>query len=91
MQENAIIYESRAYMEYAKTWHSEDSPWKGRQIQKMAESNNLNPQKVAEIGCGAGVILRELSQKINFNNAVFFRFRHLAASDQNGEKMKPKV
>ncbi len=44
------------------TFHVEDSPWKAGQISKMLERHDLSPASVAEIGCGAGEILVQLSK-----------------------------
>lgn len=57
------IYEDGEYLENNPSWHEEDSPWKAQQIIKMVEKNRLNPTTVCEIGCGAGEILFQLSEK----------------------------
>lgn len=57
------IYTSGKYLESTQTWHAEDSPWKAEQLIKIISNNSLHPQSIAEIGCGAGVILDELSKK----------------------------
>jgi SAM-dependent methyltransferase len=57
------IYTSGKYLETTETWHTEDSPWKADQIIKIIVDNHLHPQTISEIGCGAGVILDELSKK----------------------------
>jgi SAM-dependent methyltransferase len=60
----ANIYKSGEYLNATdKTWHSEDSPWKATQIFQIIKNNNLRPEKVAELGCGAGQILVELSKQ----------------------------
>ena len=58
MQES--IYKNGTYLNENPSWHVEDSPWKARQIQKMIEKNKLQFSSVAEIGCGAGEVLRQL-------------------------------
>lgn len=56
------IYASSEYLHATDgTWHSEDSPWKAAQIAKMIERHGLRPATVGEVGCGSGVVLRELS------------------------------
>lgn len=62
MSEN--IYTQGEYLENNPTWHIEDSPWKANQILKMIERNNLFPNSISEIGCGAGEILNQLSIKM---------------------------
>ncbi|MEI9946589.1 MAG: methyltransferase domain-containing protein [Chitinophagaceae bacterium] len=54
------IYNDGQYLDYNPSWHIEDSPWKAGQIRKMIERNKLQFSSVAEIGCGAGEILRQL-------------------------------
>lgn len=55
------MYNDGTYRENNPTWHEEDSPWKAVQIRKIIEKNFLNPNKICEIGCGAGEILNQLS------------------------------
>lgn len=57
----AQIYSDGTYRENNPTWHEEDSPWKAIQIRKIIEKNFLCPNKICEIGCGAGEILNQLS------------------------------
>ena len=64
------IYTSGEYHEKHPTWHVEDSPWKAQQILKMMQRNNLNPETVCEVGCGAGEILRQL--QLNMGNMCKF-------------------
>jgi 2-polyprenyl-3-methyl-5-hydroxy-6-metoxy-1,4-benzoquinol methylase len=63
MEAKTDIYNDGAYAAKNETWHIEDSPWKAAQIQKMLHKNGIQPQKVAEIGCGVGEILNLLSQQ----------------------------
>lgn len=48
------------YLSNNPSWHTEDSPWKARQILKMIKKNGILPKTVSEIGCGAGEILNQL-------------------------------
>jgi hypothetical protein len=57
------IYTSGKYLEATKTWHTEDSPWKANQIMKIISDNKIYPQQIGEVGCGGGMILKELSEK----------------------------
>lgn len=61
-QEPTAIYQDGTYLAHNQSWHAEDSPWKARQIEKLFARNDLNPLTVCEVGCGAGEILRQLSQ-----------------------------
>jgi ubiquinone/menaquinone biosynthesis C-methylase UbiE len=42
----------------------EDSPWKARQVLKMLSRHDLRPRVIAEVGCGAGEILRQLHDRM---------------------------
>lgn len=63
------IYENEKYLIENKTWHVEDSPWKASQILRLIEVNNieLDSITICEVGCGAGEILVQLSEKIESN------------------------
>ena len=67
----STIYTSGKYLEVTQTWHAEDSPWKASQILKLLVKNNVAPHRVAEIGCGVGGILRELSRTDVLLNTQF--------------------
>ena len=57
------VYTSGKYLDRNETWHAEDSPWKANQIYDMIVKNGLKPLAIDEVGCGVGVILKELSRK----------------------------
>ena len=57
------IYTSGEYLKTTQTWHTEDSPWKANQIIEIICNNHLQPKTIAEVGCGAGAIIDELSKK----------------------------
>jgi SAM-dependent methyltransferase len=65
------IYTSGPYLESTPTWHSEDSPWKAAQISKIISQNKIQLSRIAEIGCGAGAVLEELSKRDDFCRAQF--------------------
>jgi 2-polyprenyl-3-methyl-5-hydroxy-6-metoxy-1,4-benzoquinol methylase len=54
-------------------YYSEDSPYKAAKIFQILEQNNLQLKikSVADIGCGAGLIMDELSKKDEFKGVVF--------------------
>lgn len=54
-------YHDGGYLAKNPTWDVEDSPWKAANVIKMMERNQLAPSCIAEVGCGAGEILNQLS------------------------------
>ena len=65
------IYTSGRYLEATQTWHAEDSPWKAEQIKKIIDKNHIQPKNIAEIGCGSGSILNELSKLPDLQSVCF--------------------
>ena len=68
------IYQSGEYLEKTISWHTEDSPWKATQIDKILANNDINPTNLVEIGCGAGRILEALSEKSRYGDTKFFGY-----------------
>jgi len=58
------FYETGDYLKHNESWHTEDSPWKASNILKILRRNQLQPQTVCEVGCGAGEILRQMSREL---------------------------
>lgn len=65
------IYKSGGYLQATKSWHAEDSKWKATQIKAILDRNAVLCEQVAEIGCGSGSILDELSKFPDLQNAHF--------------------
>ena len=65
------IYTSGEYLKTTQTWHTEDSPWKANQVIEIICNNHLQPKTIAEIGCGAGAIIDELSRKEYLSGTQF--------------------
>jgi len=65
------IYTSGEYVATNQTWHAEDSAWKAEQIARIISRNSIHPSTITEIGCGAGVILEELSRKERLKEVQF--------------------
>ena len=57
------IYTDGTYIQENPLWHQEDSPWKACHIADIINKNGLDPKSICEIGCGAGEILSQLSEK----------------------------
>lgn len=66
------IYKDGTYLEKNSTWHVEDSPWKANQITKLLLRNQITPETIGEVGCGAGEILKQLSSK--FQSSDFYGY-----------------
>jgi SAM-dependent methyltransferase len=65
------IYKSGAYLETTKSWHAEDARWKAARIKAILDKNAVRPKSIAEIGCGSGAILDELSKSPDLLDARF--------------------
>ena len=59
------LYSSSRYMEMNPGWHVEESPWKAEQILRMLSRHGLAPKEIAEVGSGAGEVLRQLQQAMD--------------------------
>lgn len=52
------IYDNGEYLSRNPGWHVEHSAWKVGHINRILSRNRVRPATVAEIGCGAGEVLR---------------------------------
>ena len=59
------IYTDGAYLEKNPLWHTDESPFKVRQIQRMLQKDRLNPTTICEVGCGAGEVLKLLQNSMD--------------------------
>ena len=55
------IYEDGSYLRANPTWGEEDLAWKAAQVIKILNRNGLRPAQIADVGCGAGAILDQVS------------------------------
>jgi SAM-dependent methyltransferase len=55
------MYRDGEYVRRHPTWHVEDSPWKAQQAIKILKRNSIAPRTIAEVGCGAGEVIRRVS------------------------------
>lgn len=53
-------YTSGCYLEKNPLWHTEESPWKAKQVMRMLNRHGIVPRTICEVGCGAGEVLRQL-------------------------------
>jgi cyclopropane fatty-acyl-phospholipid synthase-like methyltransferase len=56
-------YLDGAYLAHNPGWHAEHSPTKARWIDELLKRNRLEPQSIAEVGCGSGEILVGLKNR----------------------------
>lgn len=65
------IYKEDQYLEKNPAWHVEDSSWKAKQIIRIIEKNKIKFSTLCDIGCGAGEILYQLSER--FREDITYR------------------
>lgn len=51
------IYQDGGYLEHNPNWHAEDAPYKARWIHDLLSKTGIQPQTIAEVGCGSGEVL----------------------------------
>lgn len=56
----SAIYRDGSYLKSNPSWHTEESPFKVRQILRMLRRRNLAPATICDVGCGAGMVLAGL-------------------------------
>lgn len=61
---DANRYTDGRYLDDNPRYHVEDSPWKAAQVRKMLARHPAPVRTVAEVGCGAGEILRQLQLEL---------------------------
>jgi len=61
------IYTDGTYRERNPLWHTDESPFKIKQIMQMFHRHRLHPKTIAEVGCGAGEVLRLLQEQLDFS------------------------
>lgn len=58
----ARIYADGTYLDATGgSWHAKDSVWKAGNVLRILSQNGIRPQSLADVGCGAGVVLKTLS------------------------------
>ena len=67
----STIYTDGTYLRNNPDWHSDDSPWKAAHVATMLERHGIVPSTVCEVGCGAGEILKSLSERLEPGTRFF--------------------
>jgi SAM-dependent methyltransferase len=55
-------YLDATYADANPGYHVSDSAWKASQVRSLLESAGMLPRRVGDVGCGAGEVLRRLSE-----------------------------
>jgi len=55
-------YTNGQYFGCHPNWHIEDSAWKARNVHQIIKRNRISGVRIADLGCGAGGVLSELSR-----------------------------
>lgn len=61
------IYDDGTYLRNSPSWHQEDSDWKADRIVRILSANAIRPRSIAEIGCGAGEVLRCVQTRLGMD------------------------
>lgn len=58
------VYVNGEHLEKNPDWHVYASSWKAKHVLRMLQSHKLSVNTVAEVGCGAGEVLRQLQNSM---------------------------
>ena len=61
------IYINGTYFKNNPDWGVKDAQWKAEIISGLLKKNNITPNEIIDVGCGAGAILESLSHDLNKN------------------------
>jgi SAM-dependent methyltransferase len=61
------IYIDGTYLKNNPDWGIKDAAWKAEIISQLLKKNNFAPKEIIEVGCGAGGILKALSNDFGKN------------------------
>jgi SAM-dependent methyltransferase len=67
------IYNDGTYLKHNPTWGAEDAAWKASLISQLLNEAAISYATLAEVGCGSGEILVELSRRLP-DHVAFFGF-----------------
>ncbi|MBE3559242.1 MAG: methyltransferase domain-containing protein [Ktedonobacteraceae bacterium] len=85
------LYTSGEYLKKNPLWHTDESPWKAREILRMLQRNALVPRSICEVGCGAGETLRLLQERMDpttcFRGYEISPQAHVMAKTRENERL----
>ena len=58
------MYADGTYFRNNPDWHQHESCWKADKVIEVIRRNNLSPTSICDLGCGAGEVLRLLSERV---------------------------
>jgi SAM-dependent methyltransferase len=58
------LYKDGTYLQNNPNWHQEESSWKAKQVLEVIKRNNVHLSTICDVGCGAGGVLRVLSERL---------------------------
>lgn len=64
------VYQDGTYLQHNPQWHEEDSAWKAEHIVELLRRNQVMPTSIAEVGCGGGLVLKDVSERFPGCRAV---------------------
>lgn len=67
---SSSIYIDGTYFKNNPDWGVKDAKWKAQIISGLLKKNNITPNEIIEVGCGAGGILECLSHDIGKNTKL---------------------
>lgn len=59
------MYVDGKYMQNNPSWHEEHAEWKAGHIARILARHGVKPRTIAEVGCGTGRVIAELSEKMS--------------------------
>jgi SAM-dependent methyltransferase len=69
-------YLDGSYLSKNPNWHEEDAPYKLDLINRVISNNSIELGKIADVGCGSGLIAELIAQKYPQSRVNGFEFSH---------------
>lgn len=85
------IYTDGSYIQKHASWHVEDSAWKAEQVVKILQRNSIMPKSIADVGCGAGEVIRRVSLAYPDAQCQGFEISRDALEFARARKQEPQL